>query len=197
MMFEALAESIYVSGLEYLSKVIGLYLCIWHESLTSCYQQQDVVIIALAMLSLFILYSFSWSIVGQNCSKVDQIWSITPVVFVLHILVHYHSQTGLWHVRLVHLSILVLLWGARLTFNFWRKGGYGNFFVHEEDYRWPILRRSMHPIVFWIVFNFSFIATYQNVLLFLIASPAFEIARTSPFCIQPQDVMYVFLLSEV
>ncbi|RYY84473.1 hypothetical protein EON63_09190 [archaeon] len=38
---------------------------------------------------------------------------------------------------------------------------YGTFFHHEEDYRWPIIRAKMHPIIFWLVFNFSFIASYQ------------------------------------
>lgn len=41
---------------------------------------------------------------------------------------------------------------------------YGTFFHHEEDYRWPILRTKMHPVLFWLVFNFSFIASYQVLL---------------------------------
>lgn len=37
---------------------------------------------------------------------------------------------------------------------------YGNLIHHEEDYRWPILRKMMHPVLF-LLFNFSFIAWYQ------------------------------------
>jgi hypothetical protein len=37
---------------------------------------------------------------------------------------------------------------------------YGNLIHHEEDYRWPILRAKMHPLVFQI-FNLTFIACYQ------------------------------------
>ena len=108
-----------------------------------------------------IVYSFVWSILGNNCSKVDQIWSIVPWVYSW-IFVHHHAVTheGQIHVRLLVMTILMTLWGVRLTFNFWRKGGYGNFFTHEEDYRWPILRKKMHPLLF-LVFNFTFIATYQ------------------------------------
>jgi steroid 5-alpha reductase family enzyme len=80
------------------------------------------------------------------------------------------------HYRMLLLSSVVTLWGCRLTFNFWRKDGYGTFFTHEEDYRWPILRKKMHPIVF-LIFNFSFIAVYQNLLLFWIAVPAFEVIK--------------------
>jgi steroid 5-alpha reductase family enzyme len=65
---------------------------------------------------------------------------------------------------------LITLWAIRLTFNFWRKGGYGNLITHEEDYRWPILRKQMSPLVF-LLFNLTFIASYQNILLFLIVLP--------------------------
>jgi len=37
---------------------------------------------------------------------------------------------------------LVILWGARLTFNFARKGGYAR---GGEDYRWAVLRGRMAP----------------------------------------------------
>ncbi len=40
------------------------------------------------------------------------------------------------------MALLILLWGARLTFNFARKGGYSG----TEDYRWPVLRASMKTV---------------------------------------------------
>jgi steroid 5-alpha reductase family enzyme len=89
----------------------------------------------------FIVYSFVWSVIGRNASKVDQIWSIVPVIYCWQFFFYHVTHQGDIHYRLLLLCILVTFWGARLTFNFWRKGGYGNFFRHEEDYRWPILRR--------------------------------------------------------
>ncbi len=169
-------------------RVQGFFECIPKQGVEQCYVTHDALTIGWALTFIFVVYSFVWSILGQNCSKVDQIWSITPVVFVGHTLYHYaRTHNGVWHVRLALLTVLVTLWGARLTFNFWRKGGYGNFFVHEEDYRWPILRKQMHPFIFWVVFNLSFIATYQNVLLFLIAAPAFEVYKTAPHTLLQQD----------
>jgi len=63
---------------------------------------------------------------------------------------------------------------VRLTYNFWRRGGYGNLIQHEEDYRWPILRKMMHPVVFQL-FNLTFIAFYQNLLLWLLVYPAYVV----------------------
>lgn len=146
------------------------------QSFSQCYYNSNALVSGYALCIVFIVYSFVWSIVGNNCSKVDQIWSIVPVLYCWHFCAHFagtHSDT---HYPLLLLCTLVTLWGSRLTFNFWRKDGYGTFFVHEEDYRWPILRAKMHPIVF-LLFNLSFIATYQNLLLYWIAVPAYELMK--------------------
>lgn len=143
---------------------------------TACYSRYDALTVGFAICLFFTTYCFVWSIVGNNCSKVDQIWSIVPVLYCWHFFVHYSLNNKAVHYRLLLLSILVTLWGARLTFNFARKNGYGTFFEHEEDYRWPILRKLMHPVVF-LLFNISFIASYQNLLLYYIAAPAYVVMK--------------------
>lgn len=60
---------------------------------------------------------------------VDQIWSISPVIYMWYFAV----ATG-FHPKVVLLALLVSVWGVRLTYNFARKGGYSG----EEDYRWPV-----------------------------------------------------------
>ncbi|KAJ3363520.1 hypothetical protein HDU91_002958 [Kappamyces sp. JEL0680] len=62
--------------------------------------------------------------------------------------------------------------GCRLTFNFWRRGGYHK---GEQDYRWPILYKIFqdYPPIAWHMFNFWFISLYQNLLLFLITLPVY------------------------
>jgi steroid 5-alpha reductase family enzyme len=65
------------------------------------------------------------------------------------------------------MAIITTLWGARLTYNFARKGGYSGM----EDYRWPIVRARMKPWQYQI-FNVVFIVIAQNILLLLIALPA-------------------------
>ncbi|GIL92313.1 hypothetical protein Vretimale_19582 [Volvox reticuliferus] len=45
--------------------------------------------------------------------------------------------------RLLVATALTAVWGCRLTFNFWRKGGYS---LRYEDYRWAKVRKLMHPV---------------------------------------------------
>jgi steroid 5-alpha reductase family enzyme len=109
--------------------------------------------------------AFAWiaSLISKTNSWVDQLWSIVPAVYVWI----FAGFAGLADGRLNLMAILVTLWGARLTFNFARKGGYSG----EEDYRWPVLRARMRPWQFQL-FNLFFIVLYQNLILVLITLPA-------------------------
>jgi steroid 5-alpha reductase family enzyme len=64
---------------------------------------------------------------------------------------------------------------SRLSYNTWRRG---LFNLHDEDYRWEILRRKLHPVLFQIT-NLTFIAIIQNILLFLLGVPTY-IAAAQP-----------------
>jgi steroid 5-alpha reductase family enzyme len=110
--------------------------------------------------------AFVWiaSLVTHDHSWVDRIWSVVPVAYVWI----FAAFAGLADPRLDVMAVLVTLWGARLTFNFARKGGYSGV----EDYRWAVLRGRM-PRWQFEFFNFFFIVLYQNAILVLIALPAF------------------------
>ena len=54
----------------------------------------------------------------QNYSQVDKLWSMMPVIYSLTALISHPSP------RLWIMCILVSIWGFRLSFNFYRKGGY-------------------------------------------------------------------------
>lgn len=103
------------------------------------------------------------SLITRDTSWVDRIWSIVPVVYVWIITL----TAGGLDPRLLLMAVLVTLWGARLTFNFARKGGYTGM----EDYRWAVLRQRMSPAMFQ-VFNLFFIVIFQNALLVMITFPA-------------------------
>src|SRR4051812_21163216 len=94
--------------------------------------------------------AFVWiaSLVTREHSWVDRLWSIVPVAYVWV----FAAFAGLADIRLDVMAVLVTLGGARLTFNFARKGGYNG----HEDYRWPVLRARMAPWQFQ-VFNLLFI----------------------------------------
>ncbi|QRP43549.1 DUF1295 domain-containing protein [Amycolatopsis sp. FDAARGOS 1241] len=104
------------------------------------------------------------SVLTREYSWVDRIWSLVPVAYVGI----FAGFAGFADARLDVLFVLVVLWGARLTFNFARKGGYAR---GGEDYRWVVLRGKMAPWQFQ-VFNFFFITIYQNAILLLITLPA-------------------------
>jgi steroid 5-alpha reductase family enzyme len=112
--------------------------------------------------------AFCWvaSLITKDTSWVDRLWSILPVVYVW-IFAGAALSAGHDATRIVVMAVLANAWGARLTFNFARKGGYTGM----EDYRWAILRARMAPWQFQ-VFNLVFIVLYQNLLLVLIALPA-------------------------
>lgn len=130
------------------------------------------------------------SILTREHSWVDRIWSIIPPVYVGL----FAWQSG-FDPRLVGMTALTTAWGARLTFNFARKGGYAK---GGEDYRWAELRARMPPAA-WHLFNLGFIAGYQNVLLLLITLPAWVAAGHAGAPLGPLDAVAGggFLLSLV
>ena len=123
----------------------------------------DTVVIVRGIAAGVSLFTWVASLLTGDHSWVDRIWSIVPIVYVAV----FWAASGFSDARLTIMTVLVALWGARLTFNFARKGGYSGV----EDYRWPILRARMSAAQFQ-VFNLLFIVIFQNALLLLIALPA-------------------------
>ena len=134
-----------------------------------------VVSVACAAFAAWCLIA-SW-VTGTH-SHVDRLWSITPAVYA-----GIYAYMSEFDARCTLMASLVAIWGARLTYNFARKGGYS---AGEQDYRWPVLQGLAilrHPVA-WQIFNASFIAAYQHALLLLISagpmSVAFAMKQTRP-----------------
>ena len=140
-----------------------------------------VVVAAVAAVACWVL-----SLSTRDTSWVDRAWSIVPVVYVWIFAVGALT-TGVDAARLTVMAVLVTAWGARLTFNFGRKGGY----TGTEDYRWAILRGRMLPWQFQ-VFNLLFIVGFQMTLLVLITLPA-GIALTNPAPLTAWDALFSVL----
>jgi steroid 5-alpha reductase family enzyme len=116
------------------------------------------------------LLAFVTSEVTRNYSQIDKLWSIMPPVFVW-----YFAGASGWEPRLVLMAVLATAWGARLTYNFSRRGGYSwPPWSGVEDYRWAVLRTN--PLLagtwLWRLFNLGFVSLYQVLLLLLITLPA-------------------------
>ncbi|KAF2114448.1 hypothetical protein BDV96DRAFT_613151 [Lophiotrema nucula] len=106
--------------------------------------------------------------VNKNYSQVDRLWSIIPVVYNCHYAIWAHLN-GLPTQRLDHVMAVTVIWGLRLTFNYWRKGGYS---VGSEDYRWNIVKDYVGPYVMF-AFDVVFISLIQSLLLWVITTPTY------------------------
>ena len=107
--------------------------------------------------------------VSKNYSQTDKLWSITPIIYSW-IAVAYSD----WNTRMIFLAVLVTIWGARLTYNFGRRGGYSwKFWTGEEDYRWAVLQAKAPFNKKWVfsLFNLFFISLYQQFLILLFTLP--------------------------
>ena len=106
------------------------------------------------------------SVITREYSWVDRIWTVSPPIFCL--MVAADSDFG--STRLNVMTLLVTAWGARLTFNLARKGGYRR---GGEDYRWKALREQLGPIKFEIL-NLTFVAPGQLLVIWLFTSPVHQ-----------------------
>ena len=121
------------------------------------------------VVGIVIAYCFLVGEITRNNSQVDKLWSIVPIVYSWHM-----TALGGMNERMVLMSVLVTIWGIRLTYNFARRGAYVlKFWEGEEDYRWEELRKrpGFSNRFIWMLFNLFFISGYQNVLIFLFTVP--------------------------
>lgn len=137
----------------------------------------DLFVLLVAAMVLFAAYAFIGSNLTGDTSYVDRQWSFVPMVYCW--ICAWHSN---WSTRSVVIAVLVSVWGLRLSYNFWRKGGYSG----EEDYRWAVLRQ--HPVLgnrfVWFLFNLLFVSVYQHVLLLAFTLPAYYasvMSQQAPF----------------
>eukprot|EP00035_Acanthoeca_spectabilis_P026574 m.463250 g.463250 ORF g.463250 m.463250 type:complete len:355 (+) comp22971_c0_seq1:17-1081(+) len=125
-------------------------------------------------------------------SVVDKLWSVTP--FVNAWWFHWTTitpQRPYGSPRTLCMALLATTWGMRLTWNFWRKGGY---IPGSEDYRWVEVRKWM-PGMQFEVFNVVFICLFQPLLLMALAAPAAVAAAHSDVPLNQSDVAAAVLFS--
>ena len=111
---------------------------------------------------------FLVSEITRNYSQVDKLWSLLPIAY------GWITVAAVPSPRLILMASLVTIWGLRLSYNFYRKGGYNIIpWKGEEDYRWKIMRGTslLHGRFRFGLFNLLFISIYQNIVIFLFSSP--------------------------
>ncbi|CAN7443984.1 MULTISPECIES: DUF1295 domain-containing protein [Microbacterium] len=144
----------------------------------------DALLIVIIVAAATSAVCWVLSLITRDTSWVDRAWSIVPVAYVW-IFVAGAFVNGDGSARVVVMGVLATAWGARLTFNFARKGGYTGM----EDYRWAILRGRMRPWQFQI-FNALFIICYQMALLVLITLPTL-VATQHPSALTGWDALFI------
>ena len=123
---------------------------------------------------------------SKNYSQVDKLWSLMPIMYAGVTLYAFPSSPRIWL-----MAVLVTLWGLRLSYNFYRKGGYHIIpWKGEEDYRWNILRQNPKLKGFrMVLFNLLFISFYQQALIMLFSTPLLLAAKHSTTALQVTDVI--------
>ncbi|KAL8949825.1 MAG: hypothetical protein Q9222_004090 [Ikaeria aurantiellina] len=156
------------------------------QALQEVYVNTNPLITAFAF-SLFLVPIFLViSEINRNYSQVDRVWSLLPTVYNVHYVAYAHAK-GMQTQRLDSLAIISCVWSARLTFNYWRKGGYQ---IGSEDYRWEVLRKYIKPPLFFI-FNVVFISLAQSILLFSVTMPSYILLLASPLVkAQTADILF-------
>ena len=126
---------------------------------------------------------------NQNYSQVDRLWSLLPTIYNAHFAIWARlagletekvntilAFSLLWSVSMLsnflflawrysycaiscYIKELIILIQARLTYNYWRKGGYS---IGSEDYRWEIVRNKTGRFIMFL-FNIVFISSIQSV----------------------------------
>ncbi len=129
---------------------------------------QSLVFTWIAVMVTVALLCFIVSEITRNYSQVDKLWSLVPIGYSWITFAAYPTA------RIFMMASLVTIWGLRLSYNFYRKGGYNIIpWKGSEDYRWQIMRErsELRGRFRFGLFNLLFISFYQNILILLFSTP--------------------------
>ncbi|KAF3910062.1 hypothetical protein ABW21_db0209408 [Orbilia brochopaga] len=135
---------------------------------SSFYKNTDPLGTAILGSLLLSTLALGLSEITRNFSQVDRWWSLAPALYVLHY-AYWARVNGLSSDRIDTAAVVVAIWSIRLTYNYWRKGGYQ---WSSEDYRWEIIRGAIGRPAFFFL-NLTFISFIQNIILLAITSPVY------------------------
>ena len=134
---------------------------------------------SIALIPIFFVVSEA----NRNYSQVDRVWSILPTLYNAHYAI-WARVNGLPTAKVDNVLAFSVVWTARLTYNYWRKGGYQ---VGSEDYRWMIIKKYIGQTGLFVL-NVVFISSVQSVcflsplpeLLSLVSALLLGVASCNP-----------------
>jgi len=153
----------------------------------------------IVLMLVVTLVCFIVSEITRNYSQVDKLWSLMPIAYAGITLAAFPDSPRLWL-----MTILVAVWGFRLSYNFSRKGGYNKIpWRGEEDYRWKIMRDqpALNGRFRFGIFNLLFISFYQQFLIMLFSTPLLLAAQFNDKAFSIYDAipalfMAIFIITE-
>jgi steroid 5-alpha reductase family enzyme len=154
-------------------------------------QFQNLVSAWASLMIVVVVVCFIVSEITRNYSQVDKLWSLVPLAYAWLTVAAYPTP------RMFLMASLVTMWGLRLSFNFYRKGGYSIIpWQGEEDYRWKILRDNpaLKGRLRFGLFNLFFISFYQNLLILLFSTPLLMAALYSDAPLGLTDLIAAMLM---
>ncbi|EFX00503.1 duf1295 domain containing protein [Grosmannia clavigera kw1407] len=143
-------------------------------TLLDSYVNTNPLVLGFALSLLMGCIFFVVSEFNGNYSQVDRCWSLLPTLYIAHFNL-WSRLSGRLSRRLDVVLFSSIVWSARLTYNYARKGGYS---VGSEDYRWAIVKKNI-PAWSFRLLNLTFISFIQSVLLLALAAPAYTILLAS------------------
>ncbi|TVR57518.1 MAG: DUF1295 domain-containing protein [Spirochaetaceae bacterium] len=155
-----------------------------YGSVQSFFQTAPAPTIVVALAAGFAAVAFVLGIVTGDYSWVDRLWSTAPPVFAWV----YAANAG-YAAPVLIAAVFVTVWGARLTFNFARRGGYTTM----EDYRWPILRERIGSTAAWQLFHLLFICSFQVSLSVGFTLPLHALGANGSATVGPAFIGFLLL----
>lgn len=92
-----------------------------------------------------------------------------PPLYSWHFTLHDYLNRGAFNPRLLLATLLITIWGIRLTYNFARKGGYE---WSGRDYRFTYIHEKIGNIGMFLL-NIVFIGPVQDNLFILMTAPLY------------------------
>ncbi|WP_419554556.1 DUF1295 domain-containing protein [Candidatus Poriferisodalis sp.] len=136
---------------------VSVYSAIDHRFVGTPYGAALNVCLALVVLC------WMASIVTRDHSWVDRLWSLVPALYCGIVV----ADVGFGSARITVMTVLACLWGARLTFNLARRGGYR---AGSQDYRWTYIQDQLTELQFQL-FNVTLVSFIQLAIVWWFTSP--------------------------
>lgn len=147
----------------------------------------DALLVLAYLLTFLALGCFFYGGFTNNVSQVDRLWSILPIFTSW-----MFAYVGEFSPVVVLMAVMVTLWGVRLTYNLYVRGGYAmkDGVFTDEDYRWNVARSLFPNPIVWDLFHLLFICFFQISLIIGFTTPILLVAETEDVVFSKYDLAF-------